>query len=76
MTLADINPEQRGIPYANWMAEQLNRMFLDQGLMRQLARITAATVAHGMTKEKKWAPNAQTAPTTFFGKEKEEAQFR
>jgi hypothetical protein len=47
--LSDIDPEQRGIPYAKWKADQLNRLFLEQGAMRERARITPRTVEHGMS---------------------------
>jgi hypothetical protein len=40
-----------GIPWAEWKAAALNRLFQEQGVTGQLGRITAETVRHG---ERKW----------------------
>jgi hypothetical protein len=37
----------RGIPWAEWKAEALNRLFREQGIIGQPGRITAATIRHG-----------------------------
>ena len=39
---------ERGIPWAEWKADQLNRLFEEQGVLKQRAKITAATVKHRM----------------------------
>jgi len=40
--------EPRGIPWAEWKAAALNRLFREQGVMGKPGRITAATVRHSM----------------------------
>jgi hypothetical protein len=39
-----------GIPWAEWKALVLNRLFQDQGITGEPGRITAATVRHGERK--------------------------
>jgi hypothetical protein len=43
-----------GIPWAEWKAAALNRLFQEQGVTGQPGRITAETVRHG---ERKWSGN-------------------
>ena len=57
----DPKPPMKNISYYQWKADELNRLFLEHGVMHQPARITAATVAHGMAAEIKRAPNARGA---------------
>ena len=40
----------KGVPWAQWKAAMLNRLFLEQGTSGQPGRITAATVRHGERK--------------------------
>ena len=40
----------KGIPWAEWKAAALNRLFQEQGVTRKPGRITAATVRHGERK--------------------------
>jgi hypothetical protein len=42
--------EARGLPYAEWKAQQLNELFRQHGVMGQPGRISAATVADGILK--------------------------
>jgi hypothetical protein len=42
--------EDEGVPWAEWKAAALNRLFQEQGVTRQPGRITAATVRHGERK--------------------------
>lgn len=46
--LRAIDPAQRGIPYVKSKADQLNQLFLEQGVLRERARISPATVEHGL----------------------------
>lgn len=39
------------IPYDQWKAEELNRLFNEQGVLHEPARITAETVKDGIKKE-------------------------
>ena len=39
--------EQHGIPWTEWKAAALNRLFQEQGATGQPGRITAETVRHG-----------------------------
>lgn len=39
--------DEAGVPWAEWRAAELNRLFQEQGLTGQPGRITAATVRHG-----------------------------
>ena len=49
--LAEMDPAQTGIPYCEWKAQQLNRLFLEHGATpHQPGSITAATVADGLSK--------------------------
>ena len=48
--LADLDPEARGLLYAQWRAAQLNELFRLHGQTGQPAQITAATVADGLLK--------------------------
>jgi hypothetical protein len=43
--------EERGIPYAQWKAAQLNRIFARQGALKEAGRITAETIQDGLDKE-------------------------
>jgi len=43
----DLSERSGGVPYAEWKAGELNRLFLEQGLTGHLGRITADTVRHG-----------------------------
>lgn len=38
---------EQGVPWAEWKAAALNRLFQDQGVTGLPGRITAATVLHG-----------------------------
>ena len=40
----------KGIPWAEWKAAALNRLFQEQGATEKRGRITAATVPHGERK--------------------------
>jgi len=40
----------KGIPWADWKAAMLNRLFQKQGVIGEPARITVATVQHGERK--------------------------
>jgi hypothetical protein len=40
----------KGIPWAEWKAAALNRLFQEQGATGTPGRITAATVRHGERK--------------------------
>ena len=42
-----VETETRGIPWAEWQASRLNRLFQGQGLTGELGRITPETVGHG-----------------------------
>jgi len=44
--------EPAGVPWAEWKAAELNRLFQLQGVMGDLGRITAATVRDGERKER------------------------
>jgi hypothetical protein len=48
--LNDAGP--KGIPWAEWKAAELNRLFREQGATGEPGRITAATVRHGERKTK------------------------
>ena len=39
------------IPWAEWKARELNRVFHEQGRLADMSRITAATVRHGESKK-------------------------
>lgn len=39
------------IPWAEWKARELNRVFHEQGCSGSVSRITAATVRHGESKK-------------------------
>jgi hypothetical protein len=49
------DPES-GIPYCQWRANQLNRLFAEHGTLKQPARITAQTVEHGLEKQARRNP--------------------
>jgi hypothetical protein len=51
--LKEIGWSPEGIPWAEWKAAALNRLFLEQGVTGQAGKITAATVRHGEAKEGK-----------------------
>lgn len=38
---------RHGVPWAEWKAAALNRLFQEQGVTGQPGRITAATIQHG-----------------------------
>ena len=42
------SPGIKAIPWAQWKADELNRLFQEQSSLRKPARITAETVTHGM----------------------------
>jgi hypothetical protein len=42
------NKIERWISYAQWKADELNRLFKEQGVTGQLGRITAETIRRGM----------------------------
>lgn len=44
---ARLDDEDRETPWAEWKAATLNRLFLEQGVLGQPGKITAATVRHG-----------------------------
>ena len=46
--LADLDPEAPGVPYTQWKAAELNRIFAEHG--GGPGRITAATVEDGLAK--------------------------
>jgi hypothetical protein len=48
--LAEMNWSPAGIPWAEWKAQSLNKLFQDQGALGQPAKITAAVVRHGDRK--------------------------
>jgi hypothetical protein len=41
-----------GMPWAEWKAVELNRLFQEQGASGQPGRITAATIRHGASERK------------------------
>ena len=43
---------ERGVPWAEWKAAALNKLFKEQGVTGQPGRITAATVEHGEKQER------------------------
>ncbi len=48
--LATALPErEEGVPWPDWKAAELNRLFQERGATGQPGRITAATVRHGET---------------------------
>jgi hypothetical protein len=49
-TLADIDPDAKGVPYAIWKARQLNRLFEHEGLQKQAGKILPPTVEDGLKK--------------------------
>jgi hypothetical protein len=48
-TLTDVDPEHDGIPYTQWKANQLNKLFRRHGTPGQHAHIIAAAVADSLT---------------------------
>jgi hypothetical protein len=42
----------RGIPWSEWKAATLNRLFLEQGVLGQPGRILPETVRHGERRRK------------------------
>jgi hypothetical protein len=44
---------ERGIPYAAWLADRLNALFRHHGTAGEPSRITAVTVADGLSHKKK-----------------------
>jgi len=42
-----VSPDAAGIPWAEWKAAALNRLFQEHGTSGQPGRITAETVRHG-----------------------------
>jgi hypothetical protein len=51
--LADIDPDQTGIPYGEWQAARLNAIFAEHGVLGEPGRITAETVQGGLEKQAK-----------------------
>ena len=49
---AESEDEPVGVPWAEWKAAGLNRLFQQQGLTGELGRITPATVRDGERKER------------------------
>ena len=49
--LADIDPDERGVPYTQWRADQLNELFRRHGRLGEPGRLTAQTVEDGLTKQ-------------------------
>ena len=47
MGTADSPDHERGMPWAEWKAAALNRLFLEHGETGRPGRITAGTVRHG-----------------------------
>ena len=45
--LTKCSPDAAGIPWAEWKAAALNRLFQEHGTSGQPGRITAETVRHG-----------------------------
>jgi hypothetical protein len=45
---AKLEDEPEGIPWAEWKAAALNRLFREQGVTGRPGRITAATVRHSL----------------------------
>jgi hypothetical protein len=43
------DPES-GVPYAQWKAEMLNRIFAEHGVLKQPGRISPATIEDGLCK--------------------------
>lgn len=44
-----VESDPPGVPWCEWKAAALNRLFQEQGVTGQPGRITAATVRHGET---------------------------
>lgn len=44
---AEREPDPPGVPWADWKAAALNRLFREQGVTGKPGRITATTVRHG-----------------------------
>lgn len=51
-TSANTQAEPRWMSWAEWKAESLNRLFLEQGVIGRPGRITAATVLDGERKRR------------------------
>jgi hypothetical protein len=50
--LIDVDPDQKGMPYAAWKAERLNKLFELYGRMRERSKILPSTVQHGLDKSR------------------------
>lgn len=48
--LSEVDPDERGIPYAVWKAKQLNRIFEKHGLQGKPGKILPSTVQDGLEK--------------------------
>ena len=48
---ADVDPDEQGISYAQWKADQLNAIFAEHGALGAPGRIVASTVEDGLTKQ-------------------------
>jgi hypothetical protein len=59
--LADIDPDERGISYAQWKAREPNRIFAEHGAGGP-GHITSATVQHGLEKEANREPIEPAEP--------------
>lgn len=55
-TLAAVDPDERGTPYAEWKAAQLNELFRQHGQTGQSGRITGATVQNALEKQQRRKP--------------------
>lgn len=49
-TLAEVDPDEEGIPYAVWKAKQLNELFKQYGVQKEPARIQPWVIADGLKK--------------------------
>ena len=56
--------EAKGIPWAEWKAAELNRLFQEQGITGQPRRINAVTILHG-DDGRNWVDSAATSETSM-----------
>ena len=47
---SEVDADSPGVPWAEWKAEALNRLFEEQGVTGQPGQITAATIRHGWSE--------------------------
>ena len=71
-TLADVDPEQGGIPYTQWKGNELNELFHRHGTPGQHAHITAAAIADSLTLA---GPQWRRDTTELFQEAFEEASW-